>query len=220
MQPGNLQCPSQGETHRPLSANADRSYGRTLSYDVDSRNRGKGTSCENVFRISSWIKNVSSAVQTTMTIRPAYTKGIRRSFKKWRRICKIRRHGWRVCCSSLRKGRKVRIGTSSISRWRGRYSETTGSIHLSGYLLSFYGGDGPYSRTASSIPDDMLPDYSDSSVYSSQFGTYTPGPPFVPLHSSYSEQAIYHQGAYAIALRRLDAASGIYDHVASSYSRP
>jgi hypothetical protein len=70
------------------------------------------------------------------------------------------------------------------------------------------------------MTDDVVQDYGDSSVYSSQLGSYTPGPPFEPLYTSYKEQAIHHQGAYAIVLRRLDPPAGTYDHIASSYSRP
>lgn len=220
MQPNHVQLPAQERTHYLLPVNAGWSYGEALVNNDNARSRAKGTSSETELRIASWIKRVSSATQTITGTESTFIKGMRRSLSKLRRIHKVRRHVWRICCSSLRKGQKVRIGASSSSCRGRRSSETIGSTHLSEHMLSLHGGTTLSSRAASSMTDDVVQDYGDSSVYSSQFGSYTPGPPFEPLCTSYKEQAIHHQGAYAIVLRRLDPPAGTYDHIASSYSRP
>jgi hypothetical protein len=220
MQPEHVRFQAQERALHLLPINAGWSNGEALANDDNARRRAKGTSSENELRIWSWIKRVSSATQTITETRSTFIKRLRCSLGKMRRIHKVRRHVWRICCSSLRKGQKVRIGTSSMSCRRRRSSETTGSAHLFEHMLSLHGGTTLSSRAASSLTNDVVPDYGDSSVYSSQLGSYTSGPPFEPLYTSYKEQAIHHQGAYAIVLRRFDAPAGTYDYTASSYSRP
>ena len=212
--------PAPERTYRLLPINAGWSYKEILADRDDARNHAKGTSPKTELRISSWIKHVSSATQKITETRSTFIKGIRRSLSKMRRIHKVKRHVWRICCSSLRKGQKVRIGTASRSCRRRRSSEITGSAHLFEHILSLHGGTTLSNRAASPMTDDVVSDYGDSSVYSSQLGSYTPGPPFEPLYTSYKEQAIDHRGAYAIALRRLDTPAAAYDYIASSYSRP
>ena len=220
MQPEHVRLSAQERTHHLLPINAGWSYGEALVDNDDARSRAKGISSETDLRISSWIKCVSSATQTITETRSTIIKRMRHSLRQMRRIHKVKRHVWRICCSSLRKGHKVRVGTASRSYRRRRSSETTGSTHLFEHVLSLHEGTTLSSRAASSLTNDVIPDYGDSSVYSSQLGSYTSGPPFEPLYTSYKEQAIHHQGAYAIVLRRLDPPAGTYDHIASSYSRP
>jgi hypothetical protein len=220
MQSEHVRLSAQERTHHLLPINAGWSYGEALVDNDNARSRTKGTSSETELRISSWIKRVSSATQTITETRSTFIKGMRRSLSQMRRIHKVRRHVWRICCSSLRKGHKVRIGTTSRSYRRRRSSETTGSTHLFEHMLALHGGTTLSSRAASSSTNDVVPDYGDSSVYSSQLGSYTSGPPFEPLYTSYKEQAIHHQGAYAVVLHRFDALAGTYDYIASSYSRP
>lgn len=221
MQPEHARSQVQEHTHYLLPINAGWSDGETLADHDNARSRSEGASSETDLRISSWIKRVSSATQTITETRSTFVKRMRHSLRQMRRIHKVKRHVWRICCSSLRKGHKVRVGTASRSYRRRRSSETTGSTHLFEHVLSLHEGTTLSSRAASSLTNDVIPDYGDSSVYSSQLGSYTSGPPFEPLYTSYKEQAIHHQGAYATVLRRLDAPAGTYDdYIASSYSRP
>lgn len=188
--------------------------------DRDALCRAKGTmsTCENELRVSSWIRRVNSAIQTTRTTESTLVKAVRSPTSKMCRMFPFRRRTWRISCGSHRRGRKVRIGTASISWQNRRSSEVTGSPHPFGYMLSR--DISPSSRAASSITDSVVPDYGDSSVYSSQLGFYHPDPPFEPFYASYMEQAIHHQGAYAMALHRLGSAYGKLDYITLSYSRP
>jgi hypothetical protein len=67
---------------------------------------------------------------------------------------------------------------------------------------------------------DIVPDYNDSSICTSQLDSYTSEPPFRPLFMSYREQAIYYDGAYTAALHRLSLAPGKFEHGEPVYNRP